>query len=351
MSKTTRERTPGARETPPTHDGHLVSVIVPVFNGAQHLGACLDSIRNQTYPVLEIVVVDDGSTDATPEILELVARDDERISVIRQENQGVSRARNEGLRASTGNFLTFVDADDVLHPDLIARQLKVAVEHGADMVVGGLLQFREDEPCFANKLAGNVELISGREAARRTLYGQGIRGTAVSKLYHQSLKPHLDFPLDVHYAEDLSFSFHAAANASLVARTNDLGYGYRIHTASTMHASFTPSRATSLQVLEEMLERTKNDLSLHRAVRTRTFMESVHILNVPGIGAPAWTAERERCLNLLRQHRGAVHCNRSAPRATRTLAAVSCLGLRPLQAWARLRGKMSSLWRQVRGAS
>ncbi len=105
------------------HTDELVSVIVPAYNAARTLGDTLDSIRRQTHPHLEIIVVDDGSRDRTAAVAEAHAAEDERIRLVRQENGGVARARNAGAAASRGAYIAPVDADDLWHPDKIARQL------------------------------------------------------------------------------------------------------------------------------------------------------------------------------------------------------------------------------------
>ena len=105
------------------HDEELVSVIIPAFNAASTLGDTLDSVRRQTHRRLEIIVVDDGSQDRTAEVAEAHAAEDERVRLIRQENGGVARARNTGVAASRADYLAPVDADDLWHPDKIARQL------------------------------------------------------------------------------------------------------------------------------------------------------------------------------------------------------------------------------------
>ena len=104
------------------HNDDLVSVIIPAFNAAPTLGDTLDSVRRQTHRRLEIIVVDDGSHDRTAEIAEAHAAEDGRVRLIRQENGGVARARNAGAAASRADYLAPVDADDLWHPDKIARQ-------------------------------------------------------------------------------------------------------------------------------------------------------------------------------------------------------------------------------------
>ena len=101
-----------------------ISIIVPIYNVAPYLPACLDSIIHQTYLNLEIILVDDGSTDSSNKICEQYKTVDPRIQVIHQKNQGVSTARNAGLALAAGHYITFADADDLLEPSLLAECIK-----------------------------------------------------------------------------------------------------------------------------------------------------------------------------------------------------------------------------------
>ena len=111
----------------------LVSVIIPVYNRMDYLGECLDSVLTQTYENLEIILIDDGSTDGTVELCKQYAEKDSRIVVIAANHGGVSKARNLGLDAAKGSYVLFVDSDDVLHPALTETLLRSLSETGAAM--------------------------------------------------------------------------------------------------------------------------------------------------------------------------------------------------------------------------
>ena len=115
-----------------------VSIVVPVYNCEKYIERCIQSLIGQTYQDIEIIVVDDGSTDGSSDILQRLVAVDKRIISIRQENQGVSVARNKGLDTATGVYLTFVDSDDYVSEDYIEELVKCQIEHDADMVISGL---------------------------------------------------------------------------------------------------------------------------------------------------------------------------------------------------------------------
>lgn len=112
-----------------------ISVIVPIYNAEDYLGACLDSILCQTYRDFELLLIDDGSPDGCGKICDEYSKDDERIRVFHQSNQGVSSARNLGLSKSTGEFVLFVDSDDTIHSDLLSDVVKAVKKHGVDIVI------------------------------------------------------------------------------------------------------------------------------------------------------------------------------------------------------------------------
>lgn len=122
----------------------MITVIVPCFNYARFLGACVESLLRQTYTAWECVIVDDGSTDGTPEVARRLAARDPRVRHIRQRNAGLSAARNAGLREARGQYLQLLDADDMLEADKLAVQARFLDQHPETaLVVGGAAYFRE----------------------------------------------------------------------------------------------------------------------------------------------------------------------------------------------------------------
>jgi glycosyltransferase involved in cell wall biosynthesis len=136
-----------------------VSVIVPVFNGERYLGEALDSLKCEQAPQLEIIVVDDGSTDGSTRIVEALARHDPRISLIASEHGGVSAARNIGVRAASAAYITFLDSDDICPPGRIARQLrKLTSNPEAAAIIGETIWFEA--------LTADLEPVPGTRHAR-----------------------------------------------------------------------------------------------------------------------------------------------------------------------------------------
>lgn len=123
-----------------------VSVIIPVYNSEKYIERCLCSIVRQTYSNLEILVINDGSSDSSLKICQKMADNDTRICVITKENEGVSVARNLGVSLATGDYLAFVDSDDYIHKDAIRFFMDISLATDADIAKGSYIEFSEDEP-------------------------------------------------------------------------------------------------------------------------------------------------------------------------------------------------------------
>lgn len=142
-----------------------ISVVVPVYNTAAYLRACLDSILAQSHPPFELILVDDGSTDGSAEICDAYARQHPAcIRVIHQENRGLSAARNRGLELCTGDYLSFIDSDDYIDPEMYAHLLALAGEYGADMAVTEMWVEKTDGQRYC-RVSGEVRCCwTAREA-------------------------------------------------------------------------------------------------------------------------------------------------------------------------------------------
>lgn len=197
-----------------------VSVILPVYNGENYIERCIHSIINQTYRALEIIIVDDGSSDATYQICTRYAKQDNRITVYRRENEGVSAARNYGLQQATGNYIQFVDADDYLKKnatELLYRRMK---KENADMVVCSYMRLigRFTIPSDILELPGNY---TKKQYLIHTLKDPGHHyyGVVWNKLYRNDVikKQKIQFRRDVTLGEDFIFNLEYMQYANKIS--------------------------------------------------------------------------------------------------------------------------------------
>lgn len=220
-----------------------VSVIIPCYNGAAYLPACMESVLAQTMPDFEAILVDDGSRDNTLALAQAIAEKDPRVRVYHQENAGVSAARNLGLEHACGEWITFVDSDDLLLEDALETMLS-AVSDEIDMVVCAHRTFAADgtgETVIPETrwmdLCGEAKR---RAAALRLIEGDCVLNIMCNKLHRRALieREHIRLDPNVRIAEDALFNLEAVLLGRGIAYVNKVAYLYRTHDASAMH---TPS--------------------------------------------------------------------------------------------------------------
>ena len=122
----------------------MISIIIPIYNVEKYLEKCLDSILNQTYKNLEIILIDDGSTDNSPNICNSYCEKDKRIKIIHKNNEGVSSARNKGIELSKGKYIVFIDSDDYVSNEHIEVLYDCIISNNVDLVISNLIDISED---------------------------------------------------------------------------------------------------------------------------------------------------------------------------------------------------------------
>lgn len=202
-------------------DEVLISIIVPVYNVEYYLKKCVDSICHQTYKNLEIILVDDGSTDCSGSLCDEFATNDSRIKVIHKSNGGLSDARNAGMEIAAGEWWMFVDSDDYIAPDTVEALLRAAVENHCEIAVCNMLRIYEDgeqEPFYCPVTESAVWAGEQRFETLR-------QPSVCNKLFRADLFKELRFPKGKFYED--TFVYHVLAyRASRIAMTGLSGYYY-----------------------------------------------------------------------------------------------------------------------------
>ena len=191
----------------------LVSIVIPVYNLEDKLNKCLDSVLQQTCRELQIILVDDGSTDRSAEICKIYEQKDPRFQLIRKQNGGVSSARNLGLAHATGKYVLFVDGDDWISDRFVETYVRRAEESGADIVIGGLTQIRNGRETIKRPAKGDYDRKAFLEMMCRD--GTEIYGYVPNKLYLRDLlnQKAIRFDETMHSQEDLAFALLAYETA------------------------------------------------------------------------------------------------------------------------------------------
>ena len=194
---------------PNSNDHPLISVIVPIYNTKQYLEKCLSSIRNQTYQNLEIILIDDGSTDSSNKIADNHSKKDPRIKTIHQKNQGQSAARNTGLSKATGDYVCFIDSDDEIKPTYIADLLAPFSEPDTSLSVCGIhykrLKAKSAEDVYINPLPSRRQSTTKKAYILNLLAKDGRMYSSVNKLFHTKTAKTLKFDENLNFAEDTKF--------------------------------------------------------------------------------------------------------------------------------------------------
>ena len=230
-------------------EGNLVSVIIPVFNAERYLAACLDSIISQSYRNLEIIIINDGSTDFSLEIAEKYADNDDRITVYSYDNSGLSEARNKGLSVATGDYISFVDADDLLLPNAFEVMLGLLQTYDADLVEGKTIREQILEN-IKSKQEIKVEVFSPKDAISKILYQDKLLPSAWGKLYKRNLFDSLEFEKGILY-EDLDIFYKVINRCHKMIWIDYPVYFYRITEGSILN-SWNPKRLDVLKVTERI---------------------------------------------------------------------------------------------------
>ena len=204
-----------------------ISIIVPVYNAEKYLEACINSVLGQTFSEFELILVNDGSQDTSPEICEAFALKDKRIRVVHQGNQGVSAARNAGLKEAAGDYIMFVDSDDWLDETYL-EDFQKYIESNCDIVIGGFTKYKDNG--IQDKVSMHVDLQSVEsmeDSILSQMIKRGLLNSCWGKLFRSDLaKSHL-FPLGSAWGEDTAFVLSCIAKDSIIACCKTEKYYYR----------------------------------------------------------------------------------------------------------------------------
>jgi glycosyltransferase involved in cell wall biosynthesis len=212
----------------------LITFVIPVYNVSSYISKCLDSILSQTEENYEVILIDDGSTDASHEICIQYAERDSRIQVYAQKNMGQGAARNEGVRLSKGQFIAFVDPDDWLHPDMVKLGLDSLKSENIDFTNFRIQYYYESgRPSYLMPIFKYLKL-NGRSIFMHSLIDDQIYSSPCNKIYRADFlkKNNLMFP-DIRVYEDILFSRLISNNANECTFTNAVLYYALIRSGST----------------------------------------------------------------------------------------------------------------------
>ena len=263
----------------------LISIIVPVYNIATDLPRCLDSILSQTYQEIEVIAVNDGSSDDSGKILDRYASLHPNLRAIHKENGGVTSARLRGILEASGDWIGVVDGDDFIEPDMYQRLLKNALDNHAQISHCGYRMVFPDGRINFFHNSGTFEVHNRTEALRELLSGERIEPGLWNKLFHRSLFIGLSMPEEIRINEDLLMNYYLFSAAATSVYDDWCPYHYIVRNTSASRAKLNPHKIYDpIRVKEIIRQSVPEDMKpdAHRAY-LNTCINTYHTLLFAGI--------------------------------------------------------------------
>ena len=227
----------------------LISIIVPIYHVEQYLNRCVESIVNQTYSNLEIILVDDGSPDNCPKMCDDWAKRDSRIKVIHKGNGGLSDARNAGMKIAKGDVISFIDSDDWIDPNFFEVMLNVMQDDESDIVSCGVKWVDEDGELLRTASVEAHEMFNTHDSMQELLHDGKLKQHVWNKLYRRNVIENIPFEKGK-YHEDVFWSYQVIGQAKKISVIPDSFYNYVQRTDSIMGESYSPKRLDALDAMQ-----------------------------------------------------------------------------------------------------
>ena len=240
--------------TPTESSQDLISIIVPIYNVAEYLHECIDSILLQTYTYIEVILINDGSTDNSGAICDEYAIKDTRVKVIHQNNVGVSNARNAGLDIAKGQWIGFVDGDDWISPEMYTSLIEAAINNGKIVSVCGFFKYHLDESVEKRVYSNLPKIIEQTSSIEYMMCNRYYEGHMCNKLFNRNVineYPAIRLDENMHHCEDLLFATQVLLRTDGLAIVSDSFYHYRMREANSTN-QFSFKKLTGLKAREQV---------------------------------------------------------------------------------------------------
>lgn len=231
----------------------LVTIVVPVYNVEKYLERCINSLVHQTYSPLEIILVDDGSTDGSPAVCDRFASEYPFIHVIHQKNGGLSAARNTGTKNSMGTYICYVDSDDYCDLDMVEYLVYLKDKYHADMSVSGYRLAFENRKMIKNLVFGDgrEEVLDSHDCIRNMLYHKNIEISAWAKLYKTEVMKEISYPIGKK-CEDIGTTYKTFLVCQRIACGYQPKYNYCLRPDSITTKPFNEKDFDMLELADDM---------------------------------------------------------------------------------------------------
>ena len=291
-----------------TKTNPLISIIVPVYNTAKYLPRCLNSIIHQTYPNIEIIIVDDGSTDNSATVIKSYTQKDTRIKLVHQKNAGLSAARNTGIAKSTGTFITFVDSDDSIEPNMLQAMITAIVDTSADIAVCSFKEIYPSGKVTHFNTSHPQKLYDTESALEAMLQEKGFMVSATMKLFPAKYFKTVTFPVGKLH-EDIGTTYKLIMQASKIVFLPAEYYIYHHHQDSIISHAFDQRKLDIITLTDQMCDDiTKKYPALKNVTNERRMRARFSVLRQISAKDP----HAKNILSYLRTHKHYILTNPSA---------------------------------------
>ncbi len=254
-----------------------VSIIIPVYNVEKYIKRCIDSVIEQTYSNIEILLIDDGSSDLSGKICNDYLKKENRIKVFHKNNGGLSDARNFGIEKATGEYYSFIDSDDKVDKDFIKILIENLKTSEADISCCKMKKFTNEIDTI--KLENKINTFTGHEALKNMLYQQNIDSSVCNKIFKKCIFKNIRFPVGK-YFEDLGTTYKLLYNSNKVVVSNSELYFYYQRESSIIHKK-NEKRIDDLQYnlneIEKYINSNSKNLDLKKAFLARKIDANFYI--------------------------------------------------------------------------
>lgn len=317
----------------------LISVIVPVYNVEHYIKRCVDSILVQTYTNLEIILVDDGSTDRSGRICDEYAEIDLRVKVIHVNNSGQAEARNLGMDKAKGDYYAFVDSDDYIMTDYISYLYEIMQTKEVQISICGYQKITEqieNKKKIDNSLNKEIKVYDSKEGIFQLLYQKGIVTVVWGRLFKSKLFCNIRFPKGKLH-EDVAILYKLFDAADKIACGAEEKYYYFQRYGSTMNKKFYRQRMDYLQFTDECIQyMEQNHPALTKAAISRHFSACFDLLSCIGNDKKNYIEEYMQIVREIKKYRKTVLLDSNARLKNRLAAAGAYISITTIQKLSRL---------------
>lgn len=303
-----------------------ISVIIPIYQAEDYLSECLDSVRNQTYQNLEVILVDDSSTDGSARIAQKYCDKDSRFQLIcRKENGGLSAARNTGLNNITGSQVLFLDSDDIISPEHISCLFRAKSSTGADIAITSLTPFHN--VFNPHHISDNFIVYDSADTLKIIFYQQDFDTCIPAKLYPTALLEGIRFP-EGYIHEDLATLYKIIIRADKCVYVESDSYGYRYQQSGLNHSITNNNKVRTVSLINDAVTFVdENYPQLSKSVRCFRCSFCFHLL-LNATNNSISEKNRRLLISQIKQDRWTVLKDKDARRKTRLACLLSYIGFK-----------------------